>query len=53
MNGGGPRLIDLVLRMLRFDPMRRMSAKEALSHLYFEDIPEEARRQCVQGLAAQ
>jgi hypothetical protein len=53
MNGGDPRLIDLVLRMLKFDPMRMISAKEALSHTYSNDIPKKVRRQCVQGLAAE
>jgi serine/threonine protein kinase len=47
MTGGDPLLVDLVLRMLRFDPMRRISAKEALSHPYFDDLPEDIRRQCV------
>jgi hypothetical protein len=53
MNGGDPRLIDLVQRMLRFNPMRMISAKEVLSHASFDDIPDEVRKQCVEGLAEQ
>lgn len=47
MNGGDPLLIDLVLRMLKFDPMKRISAKEALCHPYFDDIPIELKQMCV------
>ena len=47
MGGADPFLIDLVLRMLRFDPMKRISAKEALQHPYFDDIPEEMRTACL------
>jgi hypothetical protein len=43
MTGGDPLLIDLALWMLRFNPMRRISAKEALHNSYFDDM----RRQCV------
>ncbi|OHS98245.1 CMGC family protein kinase [Tritrichomonas foetus] len=47
MNGADPLLIDLVLRMLRFDPMKRISAKEALQHPYFDDIQGEMRKACL------
>lgn len=50
MNGADPLLIDLVKRMLRFDPMKRISAKEALQHPYFEGIPEEMKRACLSNL---
>jgi serine/threonine protein kinase len=46
MEGADPGLIDLVLQMLRFDPLKRISARDALMHPYFEDIPEEMRRRC-------
>jgi serine/threonine protein kinase len=46
MEGAEPGLIDLVLQMLRFDPLKRISARDALMHPYFEDIPEEMRRRC-------
>lgn len=47
MNGADPLLIDLVKRMLRFDPMKRISAKEALQHPYFDEISCEMRLACV------
>ncbi|KAH0794921.1 CMGC family protein kinase [Histomonas meleagridis] len=47
MSGADPLLIDLVLRMLRFDPMKRISAKEALNHPYFDGIIPEMRRICL------
>lgn len=31
--------IDLLEKMLRYDPIRRISAKEALSHFYFRNLP--------------
>jgi hypothetical protein len=52
-NGRHRRLIDLALPMLRFDSRRRMSVSEAPSHHSFDEIQEEVRRKCVQGLAAQ
>jgi serine/threonine protein kinase len=47
MGGADPLLIDVVVRMLRFDPMKRISAKEALCHPYFDDIPAEMRKECL------
>lgn len=47
MTGADPLLIDLVLMMLKFDPAKRISAKEALRHPYFDDIPDEMKRVCV------
>ena len=47
MNGADDLLIDLVLRMLRFDPMKRISAREALNHPYFDSIPPEMKKICL------
>lgn len=47
MSGADDLLIDLVMRMLRFDPMKRISAKEALNHPYFNDIMPEMRKICL------
>lgn len=35
---GGPKssLIDLLYKLLRFDPLERLSAKEALDHPFFK-----------------
>jgi cyclin-dependent kinase len=37
-----PRLdshgVDLLCRMLKYDPARRITAQDALSHVYFDDI---------------
>ena len=31
-------MIDLLEKMLRYDPSQRISAKEALNHAYFDDV---------------
>jgi serine/threonine protein kinase len=33
-----PQAIDLLTQMLLYDPSRRISAKQALKHPYFDDI---------------
>ena len=38
-----PALIDLVSKMLLFDPMKRISAIDALAHSYFNDVSEKVR----------
>lgn len=40
-------LIDLIEKMLIFNPSKRISAKEALEHPYFNDIPLDMRRACI------
>ena len=40
-------LIDLIEKMLVFNPAKRISAKEALDHPYFNDIPLDMRRACI------
>lgn len=31
-------LIDLLEKMLRYDPSQRITAKDALNHAYFDDV---------------
>jgi len=31
-------MVDLLLKMLQYDPRRRITAKEALLHPYFADL---------------
>eukprot|EP01083_Nonionella_stella_P097756 274804_1 len=35
-----PQGIDLLKRMLEYDPNKRLTAKQALKHPYFDDLPE-------------
>ena len=38
--GADPRAIDLLSKMLAFDPERRLTAKDALKHPYFNEVRE-------------
>jgi serine/threonine protein kinase len=44
--GVEPEGIDLVRRMLSYDPAKRISAKAALDHPYFTDITPEMKATC-------
>ena len=35
-----PQGLDLLLKLIALDPCKRINAKEALSHPYFDDIPK-------------
>lgn len=37
--GVDPEFKDLVVRMMNVDPTRRLTAKEALAHKWFADVP--------------
>lgn len=37
-NGIDPDLKDLIARLTRFEPEKRISAREALAHKWFEDV---------------
>jgi serine/threonine protein kinase len=39
-------LVDLVLKMLEIDPRKRISAREALKHPYFKEVPGEVKQEC-------
>lgn len=42
-------LIDLIKKMLEIDPQKRISAKEALQHPYFNPISQSIRNFCIPG----
>eukprot|EP00770_Monocercomonoides_exilis_P009032 MONOS_8986.1-p1 / transcript=MONOS_8986.1 / gene=MONOS_8986 / organism=Monocercomonoides_exilis_PA203 / gene_product=protein serine / transcript_product=protein serine / location=Mono_scaffold00355:35306-37095(-) / protein_length=256 / sequence_SO=supercontig / SO=protein_coding / is_pseudo=false len=41
-----PSGLDLLTSMLQYDPARRISAKAAMAHPWFSDIPRELREEC-------
>lgn len=44
--GADPLLIDLISKMLVYDPVRRVTAAQALNHEYFEDLPQQLKQKC-------
>ena len=39
-------LIDLISKMLQYDPMKRLNAQDALKHPFFDNIPKQIRDIC-------
>jgi serine/threonine protein kinase len=39
-------LVDLIGKLLRFDPAQRLSAQEAVAHPYFNDVSPKLRARC-------
>ncbi|KAJ4456818.1 putative Cell division control protein 2 [Paratrimastix pyriformis] len=50
ITGLDPTGIDLLTRMLQYDPALRITAKNALQHAYFNDVPVELRHVSLTGL---
>jgi serine/threonine protein kinase len=46
IRGAEPEAIDLVQKMLMYDPAARISAKAALDHPYFADLSAEMKAKC-------
>lgn len=44
--GADPLAIDLIEKMLIYDPAKRISAKDALDHPYFADLNPEIKAKC-------
>jgi serine/threonine protein kinase len=44
--GADSLAIDLIEQMLKYDPGSRISAKAALDHPYFDDLPPEIKAKC-------
>ena len=44
--GAEPLALDLIAQMLRYDPAARISARAALDHPWFSDLPEQAKAAC-------
>ncbi|KAH7826340.1 putative CDK5 [Monocercomonoides exilis] len=42
--------MDLLLKMLQYDPSKRITAREALNHPWFSDIPASLKSMSMQGL---
>jgi serine/threonine protein kinase len=41
-----PQAVDLIQQMLIYDPVKRISAKAALDHPYFDDLSSEIKEKC-------
>jgi serine/threonine protein kinase len=41
-----PYLIDIIAKMLIYDPTKRLSVVEALTHPFFDSIPDSVREKC-------
>ena len=43
LNCHDPLLVDLISQMLRYDPASRITARDALDHPYFNDLPSDVK----------
>jgi serine/threonine protein kinase len=46
LHGISPAGVDLIQKMLQYDPAARISAKAALDHPYFDDLAPEMKAKC-------
>jgi serine/threonine protein kinase len=46
LRGGDPSMIDLISKMLVYDPRKRISASDALDHPFFADLSPEVKQLC-------
>lgn len=46
LKGADPLAIDLISKMLVYDPAKRISAKAALDHPYFDSLSQELKDKC-------
>jgi p38 MAP kinase len=47
LNCGDPQLVDLIAKMLVYNPRERITALNALKHPYFEKVAAKTREICL------
>ncbi|KAH0793809.1 CMGC family protein kinase [Histomonas meleagridis] len=46
LHGADAQILDLISKMLQIDPSKRITAKDALSHPYFNDLQQKIKDAC-------
>jgi serine/threonine protein kinase len=46
IRGADPLALDLIEKLLEYDPAKRISAKTALDHPYFDDLSDAVKDAC-------
>jgi serine/threonine protein kinase len=49
LNVDNPFLIDIISKMLLYDPAKRLSVADALNHPFFDSVPETVKDKCWPG----